>query len=102
LSVVVGVVDPVVPMLTLWRRSIRLGETLIGGVCDTDCLNRKRDDHDTSKHRRVQDCCAPWHASPPNSEQKMQLGFEMKVSDADWKWRLGLQYVAISTSTVRR
>jgi len=32
----------------------------------------------------------------------MQPGFETKVSDADWSWGMGLQYVAISASTTTR
>jgi hypothetical protein len=32
----------------------------------------------------------------------MQLGFETKVSNDDWKGGMGLQYVAISASTTTR
>ena len=34
--------------------------------------------------------------------KKLRLGFETKASDADWRWRLGLQYVANSASAMRR
>ena len=43
----------------------------------------------------------PGMRPPPTLYKEMQPGFETKVSDADWKWRMGLQYVAISASAAR-
>ena len=40
----------------------------------------------------------PGMRPPPTLYNEMQPGFETKVSDADWRWGMGLQYVAISAS----
>jgi hypothetical protein len=83
-------------MLALWCRRIWFAEALLGRA---DVARRLRE-HACEKNKSYIDQnwsrFAIWHACPPRRCIKHAIG--NKMSGADWKPRLGLQYVAISAS----